>query len=300
MMALYWLMTIALERMDIIVNKSERKSIFQLERRLDLLEDFWDLYKSMDCYKLRSHGLDDKTLMVLLDEVIADWPYREGVSSIRSYLAKKNINLEDNDESAFSREEKVLYSLELYINLLHWVHESNAKNDVLTINLSNITLEQELKPFIDNIEYILERCNMRVREKPVKGNFPQYIIIKRDVNVDAVIEEVPELSDVLLSYLDIRNKNDEQAKREILKQIADYLEPKRKDYKSTAYSSLCDSLFVVFNKCNIRHNDKNQIKLRKPQRMKLYDQTFTAAIHLMQMESVNVFKETVNQLKKEC
>lgn len=279
------------------MNKSERKSIFQLERRLDLLEEFMELDKSMAHHHLRTYNI---TLQGLLDEVIVDWPYREGVSSITSYLTKKNIILENNGEPIFSREEKTLYRLELYINLLHWVHESNAINDELTFNFSNITLEQELKPFIDNIEYILERCNMRVREKPVKGNFPQYIITKRDVNVDAVIEEVPELSDVLLSYLDIRNKNDEQAKREILKQIADYLEPKRKDYKSTAYSSLCDSLFVVFNKCNIRHNDKNQIKLRKPQRMKLYDQTFTAAIHLMQMESVNVFKETVNQLKKEC
>lgn len=151
--------------------------------------------------------------------------------------------------------------------------------------------------FIENIEYILEQNNMAVREV-VSDCQVQYRIYKRSAHVDAVLECAPELSEVLLSYLDIRNSKDEQFKKYTLKALADYLEPNRRNYNGTAYKGLCDDVFTVFNKCNIRHNDKNQIKLPKKKRMELYDSTFKMCLHLLQMQEVNDYKLKVEEIKQ--
>ena len=104
----------------------------------------------------------------------------------------------------------------------------------------------------------------------------------------------------MLSYLDVRNRDDEDAKKAVLKAIADYLEQKRKDklYQGTEYNQLCENLFTVFNNASIRHKNSQQWKLRKPERMRLYDQTFKAAVHLMQMEDVKSYNNAVSALKK--
>ena len=95
------------------------------------------------------------------------------------------------------------------------------------------------------------------------------------------------------------HQKDEEAKKAVLKAIADHLEQKRNNryYKGTPYYRLCEDLFTVFNRASIRHKNAEQWKLRKQERMAFYDQTFKAAIHLMQMEDVNEFSETVNELK---
>ena len=141
--------------------------------------------------------------------------------------------------------------------------------------------------------------NMRVRRISAKEP-PQYVISKRNANVDAVIDAAPELSDALLSYLDVRNQNDEAAKKTVLKAAADYLEDmhKAKHYKGTMYAGLEDAIFIVFNKAGIRHGDKKQWKLKKSERMKLYDQTFKAVIHLLQGEDIDAFRATVKELNQ--
>ena len=138
----------------------------------------------------------------------------------------------------------------------------------------------------------------RYRRIDNKNTTPKYIIGKRNANVDAAIEYVPDLAEVLLSYHDIRNQKDENVKKLILKAIADYLEPIRKRFTGTSYAILCDDLFIIFNKCSIRHNNKDQWKLNKKERMSIYDDTFKAAIHLFQMDQVKEYKDRISELKK--
>lgn len=279
--------------------KRVRKSVFDLERRIDLEEEYDELLDVLNSTWVKAHGSKSYTIMELLNEAISDWQYREGASGIVSYLNKRGINVDAENETPFSTEERVIFTMELFFNLLRWAPEHDKRlENPLNLRLDAIPLESSLNPYIENIQYILERCNMSVRERIVKAGFPQYIITKRDANVDAVIEEVPELSESLLSYLDIRNQNDEMVKKTILLQIADYLEPRRKIYRGTAYAGLTEDLFTVFNKCNVRHNDKDQIKLRKDKRIALYDKTFKVAIHVLQLETVNKFKENIRELKE--
>lgn len=271
-----------------------RKTIFELECRSDLVSDFTITVTDLDTTKVTTKALGSIYLKQLLNECIKTWPYRQGASSISSYASAKRFNVFDTDKEA-----DILYSYELFLNLLHWAPTYDANRaDILSFSDSS-TVHEECARCIENIEYKLEMINLRVR-KITTGKTPQYVISKRDAQVDSVIEAVPELSEVLLSYLDVRNRNDEEAKKAILKAIADHLEQKRKDkcYQGTEYSRLCENLFIVFNNASIRHKNSQQWKLKKPERMRLYDQTFKAAIHLMQMEDVRDFNDTVSDLKK--
>lgn len=273
---------------------SSRKTIFELERRNDLVSDFKFTVVDLEKTMVTTKSFGSLTLKQLLNDCIKTWPYRQGANSIPSYASAKGFDIFDIDE-----ETDILYNYELFLNLLHWAPTYDRNRAEMFSFDDSSTIVEECVRCIENIEYKLEMVNMRVREITT-GETPQYVISKRDADVDAVIESVPELSEALLSYLDVRNRNDENAKKSVLKAIADYLEQKRKDkcYHGTEYNRLCENLFVVFNNASIRHKNSQQWKLKKPERMKLYDQTFKAAIHLMQMEDVKGFNDRVDELKR--
>ena len=274
---------------------SSRKTIFELERRTDLVSDFRFTVTDLEKTNVITKSLGNMSLKQLINDCIKTWPYRQGASSIPSYASAKGFDIYDIDD-----ETDILYNYELFLNLLHWAPTYDRNRaDMLSFDDSS-TIVEECARCIENIEYKLEMVNMRVREITTEET-PQYVISKRDANVDAVIEAVPKLSEVLLSYLDVRNRNDEGAKKAVLKAIADHLEQKRKDkcYQGTEYNRLCENLFAVFNNASIRHKNSQQWKLKKPERMKLYDQTFKAAIHLMQKEDIDLFNSKVSDLKKQ-
>lgn len=273
-----------------------RKTIFELERRKDLFADYNNVISDVDSALVTSKSLSSMKLIQLLDECIKTWPYRQAANSMDSFA--KAHGFEYNNPG---KEMDVIYSYELLINLLYWAQECENNSRTSFDWNEQSTITKETLRCIENIEYNLEMVNMRVRKIDTE-NAPKYVVSKRDTDVDAVIEAVPELSAALLSYLDVRNQKDEASKKATLKAIADYLEPRRKSkyYQGTSYNGLCEELFTVFNNAAIRHNNDKQWKLRKLERMKLYDQTFKAAVHLMQMEDVKAFAEHVSELKNKA
>ena len=99
---------------------------------------------------------------------------------------------------------------------------------------------------------------MTVREVNQTNCFPQYRIYKRNAAVDTTVKKVPDLSDVLLSYLDIRNENDKKFKKGALIQLYNYMEPKRSVYKGLICGTISEEFFVSMNKLGIRHNTSDQ------------------------------------------
>lgn len=273
---------------------SSRKTIFDLERRLDLDTEFSRTIADLKTTTVQSKSFSSKTLMQFLNDCIRTWPYRQAATNINQFTASHGFELSDPET-----DDAMLYGYELLLNLLHWAPMFESNSSGIFDWDDNSTVSEECSRCIENIEYSLEMLNLRVR-RVEKEKVPQYVISKRNPQVDAVIETVPELAEALLSYLDIRNQSDLEAKKAVLKAIADYLEDRHKSkyYKGTMYASLEDNIFTVFNKAGIRHSDKRQWNLLKSARMKLYDQTFKAAIHLLQMEDVKEFNDTVSDLKK--
>ena len=276
---------------------SMRKSIFDLECRVDFGEEFKDIIGDLQNSKI-SVGLRTTAVFAALEESIKDWPYRSGSSSILSYMKKRLYG--SNSKQLFSDEEIALYYLELYINLLHWVPKHyDMMADPYDLHIGGLPISASLDRFIEDISFILEQCNMRVREvqSPV---FPKYVITKRDADVDATIDVAPELSEVLLSYLDIRNAKDEEFKKSAIKIIADYLEPKRHSFDGTGYKGLCDDVFYAFNGISVRHNNAKQVSLKKADRMKLYDALFRMSLHLIQKERMDEYRGFIKEIKNGC
>ncbi len=266
------------------------QTLFDLELRCDLNQEYNQIIRD-----LKETHINSTDLMSMLNSSIRTWPFRQGATSITTFFRKHGIIQQPNDLEPY-----ILYSLELIINLLYWLPVCE-KQEAISLDMSNgmeLSIQKECFRCLENIDNLLESINMRVRKKGTTP-IPQYSICKCDAQVDAVIEVVPELSDLLLSYYDIRNRFDEQAKRNILNAIAFHIEKKRKAklYQGTIYNQLCDDLFTVFNNSSIRHNNNQQWNLSEEERITLFDHTFKAALHLLQTEEMNSFHETVYKLK---
>lgn len=269
-----------------------RKNIFELENRINLRDAFDNVIDDLNQTNVLSSLFGLESMYACLEAGIKTWPYRGAATTINMFARYRGFSFSDRTD------EDILYSLELLINLLHWVVacEKNHYSSRLLRSDSSDFIEK-CKCCFMNIRYLLEQRNMFVRKLDSDENFSKYVITKRDVDVDAVLETVPELSEILLSYLDIRNQNIE-FKKAALNHIAAFLEPKRKQYDGTQYKSLCDDLFYAFNNCGIRHNNDQQVKLPDERQMDLFDEIFKAAVHLMQKEKMETFQQIIKSLKK--
>lgn len=278
--------------------RSKQKTIFDLERRMDPFEEIEDIQIHLENTQVACKSYESLTVMALINRAIQTWPYREGDSTISAYLDKRGIKFDLKSDEGVSIDD-VYYTLELYLNLLYWAPEYDRNRVTLTeFDFGGTSLRESLQQYIEDIVYFFEQCNMTVRKRKGKKDFPQYVVTKRDAAVDATIEQAPEISEILLSYLDIRNAKDEEFKKKAIRDIADYLEPKRKYYNGTAYKGLCESLFYAFNTFDIRHNNEKQKKLRKPQRMELYDKLFQMSLHLIQSEQIKEYKDQIDGYKQ--
>ena len=274
-----------------------RESIFTIERRLDFIKAFADFLSDID-NSIVAISIGDTTKVALyLEYCIRYWPYRCGATSIADYL--KGIGI---DISNPNPEKDALLMMELYINLLKWAPKQYSKDiqsDELSFSFKKNDVEKESERLLDNANYILEQCcNMQVREVVHDDGFPQYRIYKRDARVDAAVEAAPELSDVLLGYLDIRNADSREYKEAALTAIYGYMEPKRNEYRGMACKSICEEFFYCMNSFGIRHKTKAQVKIHYTKRNAVYDKLFKMALYVLQTPDVNQFKNEMKELRE--
>ena len=278
---------------------TETKSIFQLERRVDLIESYMQLESEVKSYKMAATTAYGSTILQYLNRCFRVWPYREGCSSIFDYCESKGINVEDQTQNTFTNDEKILFSLELYYNAMMWGIECDADTFERRFDHKYTPVDDYIYPLIENIEYILEKLNYNIREKKLKS-FSQYIITRRDTAVDCAVIAEPKLKEVLLGYYDLRNAKDEEYKRESFRKLSNYLEKKKKanEFSGSECKGIYDSASFLFNNINLRHGDSKQIDLPKRERMKLYDDLFRMCLFLIQYSDVKKCKERVDKYKK--
>ena len=283
-------------------------SIFDLEVRIPFSKDLLYLLIDLKSSRISTVSTFTDNILKLLDDVITKWPYRKGAINIEHFAEKLGFKQDDlfsllfRDKAvpkSFSiDEQKALYLLEVIINLLHYIPYYLIDVGILdsydhhTISQLNIELEH----YYENIDSLLEGINLKVVEKHQDSLPTQYRLVKRDADVDSVVNVVPELADLLLSYIDIRNIHNLNNKKSILLGIADYLEPQRSKFKGTNYQSLCNAVFFSFNKLHIRHNDKGQIDLPSEELEEAYDKTFYMALHLIRSTIINDFQQDIEGL----
>lgn len=261
------------------------KSIFEVERRKDFETGYNRFFGMLDETELTDVPDGVYTMADYMDYCIRYWPYRCGTDNIKDYLADINI-----DSSYIETDEERYLVLELYLNLLYWApHQYKLDCQRTTFGALNMSNEiaDESQRLITNLEYILEQCcNMRVREEKGKG-VVKYCISKRDPVVDAAVVCVPELSSVLLGYLDIRNKNDISYKKRALEVMYKYMEPHRNEYKGLICQPVSEEFFACMNSLGIRHNTENQRAIPNAKRISVYDKLFEMALYVLQTKATN-------------
>lgn len=270
-------------------------SIFECERRKDFAKSFTDFYEDLKTKVTKSSG-ECCTVFNYLNHCIRYWPHRCGATGIDNYFEQIGVDI-----TAPKSDKDLLFVLELLVNLLYWSvkqDEIDNKNNDFTILFEKKDIVNESARLISNAEYILEQCcNMKIREEQ-DDEFPKYHITKRNVSIDAAVIAVPELSDVLLGYYDIRNADDLEKKKVALTAVYAYMEPHRKEYKGLSCGAISEEFFVSMNTFGIRHNTKSQKRLTSKKKAVLCDKLFAMAVYVLQTSDVNAYKSEIKDLRE--
>ncbi|MBR0093078.1 MAG: hypothetical protein IJP92_15425, partial [Lachnospiraceae bacterium] len=234
---------------------------------------------------------------IYLEHCMRFWPYRCGATGITEYLQAIGI-----DTKNLQPDRDGLLMMELYVNLLRWAPMqdfNDSRQDVISVSFKKNDVEKESERLIFNAKYILEQCcNMQVREVDGEYDFPQYRIYKRDAVVDDTAEEVPELSDILLGYLDIRNADSREYKEAALTKIYGYLEPRRNELKGLGCGPVSEEFFACMNSFGIRHKTKTQVKIHYSKRNTIYDKLFKMALYVLQTTTIKQLKDEMMKLRE--
>lgn len=267
----------------------KRNSIFDIERRICLQSELVNLINYMKRTPIVCYLNTTTYLYGCVDKTVQDWKYRGTAFNLREYLLQIGIDT-DNDPD-YLNDAEVLCVLELIANLLSPTVERIEQNyDYDTCERVN----SAAKKVTENIIWILEKANMQLSVIDDK-----HIIRKRDVDVDATLEVAPELSEVLLGYLDFRNQDDTNYKRTALKLLADSLEPKKKEYSGKGTAALYDTAMFAFNNFSIRHNNNHQVGfLDSDECNRIYDILFKLALYLLRSEEATKWKNEIDQYKE--
>ena len=133
---------------------------------------------------------------------------------------------------------KYLLYCEMMLNLIAGLHKTQIP-----------TLNQVINAFLDTITATLEKCGMEIR---TLGE--EIIIIEKNPVAIEVADKKPELTDVIIEYNQYLLRGNIERKKELLKYIADTLEPERKTL-SGIDKHMTDDFFFMVNNWNIRHNN---------------------------------------------
>lgn len=131
---------------------------------------------------------------------------------------------------------------------------------------------------------IIAKAGMEIRETE-KG----ILIVKQNALSIEVADNYQDIADVIIEYNHYLLRGNITRKKEILKAIADSLEPKRKELEDIN-KSISDDFFFLVNNMNIRHNncDCNDLSKYNPkfdsliesEKEKIYDITYSEGLTL--------------------
>lgn len=155
---------------------------------------------------------------------------------------------------------------------------------------------------LSNIDVILNALGYTVVERDEDS----VQLIKKDADALATALEVDDisLSRSILNYMDFRIEDDLDSKKDIIKRLADYLEPERALLKQLN-SSLEDQIFYNLNNIHLRHNNqkgKNKkecvANMSKEELLSWYDKTYSLILTAIRLIEFNKNKQEYQDLKK--
>ena len=274
------------------------KSIFDLENRLDitreaekLIKAFFEDRDAVDYKVSDDYPWVRGTLIEAIERIVfIKWKYRDTFLDVEEYLEHIGIDYERVILYGYYSIEKevFLHLLEFLANMIWLVDKEKS------IELSN-----KAKAYIENIPRILEKMNYTLQELE-----DRVIIIKRDADVDSVLNIVPKnISNLLLEYNDFRIRNNIKAKKEILKNIDLYLDHDNSKIKKQIKSLNLNTIEIfetIVNNMGVNHDGKDEIykTMSDEEKIVWYDKAFLAILHGIRSIEVNKIKKERDKLVK--
>lgn len=249
-----------------------RKNFFELMEREVNFQDEYEKIENAIINDNLYGSLDD-----MIEKVFNEWKYRKNYISFWELRCQLNFTYSESEEYGVKYEpdrksikmNDFLTYAEMILNMLTLLNEQNS-----LLYTSKIQLVRE------TILYDLEKINY----EPIEQNKGQIMIVQKDAAVSAVVDLVEtDLARTIIQYNHYLLKGDIEAKKEILRKMADALEPRRRELESVN-KSLASDFFLLVNKMNIRHNncdasDKAKYveafaKMTKKQKENWYDEIY--------------------------
>lgn len=257
-----------------------RKSIFDLELRVNIEYEFESLKNILItndsiCYRSRFFSLYE----FLNDEIFPLWGEKNLFIDFDDFCNRLDIDL----AYSYITHENFLYLLELLINLWSIAETKISKRD------EEFCSKKVLSYMRMNLPLIVEKLNYTII-----NDDGEFRIIKRDSDMDSVLNIVPSTcADLLLNYNDIRN-NDIKSKKEILKELDLFIEEKYKKHKG---NPIYESIGSIVNNLGINHPIKTEYKdISVEELSEWYDKCFKLMIHLIRSDEIKKIVDERNKL----
>lgn len=182
-------------------------------------------------------------------------PFRKYINDVWSFLKIRHTSIDIDDlflslgidirDSSFVDWSKLFLFCELLKNII-----VQAK----PLLSSNWDIENTIRLINTNLSVILEKTNHKW-SRTKKG----YIIVKKELAVTEVIESLEDgnenLAQSIMEYNWILLAGNLDRKREILANMANYVEPWKQEMKGSIFYPLYTSSREMTNKLDIRHNN---------------------------------------------
>lgn len=263
-------------------------SIFELEKRFDLEKEFEKISNDLILREniWLTNGMYETYKYIsfekLINNSILRFPGNKSSRSLNEYFLEYRID-------DMPLKEGILMKVDFFINYILWMKDSDD------FTFSDDSFAKGIIPILNNCKYIIEELNYTlIKDKNAKYNYPQYIIVKRDYDVDSVLSQFSsDLRVQLLTYLDFRNENDLRYKESVIYNLYKDLESREDELKVQQNDKLYNDTKFALN--YPRHHRDSSLNEKK--RIELCDKAFYMYIHLIRSKLIRQYQEDIKVLK---
>lgn len=276
--------------MEHLFERMEKEVNFQEEyKKVEIMISYEEFYES---------GFPT-TINDMLARNFRQWKKRGAYTSLEELRYQLGFSISkfrtsDSLNSIYIDIEKTDYFLfcEMFFNLVFDLLDLLEKYKELIIHIRYV---------LDTMSTVADKCGFEIKHIDDK-----YLVVEKNAVAIEVASAVPELANVILEYNGFLLKGNLERKQELLKKIADAIEPKRQEMNDINKSAVDDFFFLV-NNMNIRHNNvdksdpakyvKQFAELNDAEKEKWYDSIYEQALYLFILKQSKDRKNRIANFK---
>lgn len=213
-----------------------------LERKIDYQKEFTKIEDMVIKDPIRSSYSEPHTVHAWMALYFRNWKKRGNYTTIEELRKQLGFQFEQ-----FSLGYNYAYGIDINRFFLYCEMIINLFIDLR--DYASMGVEEQMKYILETIEADVELSGFEIREID-----DCILIVEKNAAAIEVADIFPEIADVIIEYNHYLLKGNLSRKKELLKKIADALEPERKTLEKACPQETKDFFFMV-NNMDIRHNN---------------------------------------------